>query len=90
MNYKKLSIGRSLERTIADSIGFWASLVMFVVAHYIQTVLTLSKIFSTLDIIINFKQSLAYMTIGLGFYYEVKVVFERFASIFNIENVSMI
>ena len=27
---------------------------------------------------------------GLGFYYEVKVVFERFASIFNIENVSMI
>lgn len=27
---------------------------------------------------------------GLGLYYEAKVVFERFASIFNIENISMI
>ena len=63
---------------------------MFVVAHYVQTDLTLSKIFSTLDIIINFRLSIIMLVFGLGFYYEVKVVFERFASIFNIENVCMI
>jgi len=90
MNYKRLSVGRSLERAIADSIGLWASLVIFVAAHYVQTELTLSKIFSTLDIIINFKMSISILASGLGFYYEVKVVFERFASVFNIENVSMI
>jgi len=57
---------------------------MFVAAHYAQTDLTLSKIFSTLDIIIHFKISIFIFATGLGFYYEVKVVFERFASIFNI------
>ena len=90
MNYKRLSFGRSIERAIADSIGLCSVLVMFVAAHYAQTDLTLSKIFSTLDIIINFKLSIFMFVSGLGFYYEVKVVFERFASIFNIENVSMI
>ena len=63
---------------------------MFVAAHYAQIDLTLSKIFSTLDIIISFKISIFIFAFGLGFYYEVKVVFERFASIFNIENISMI
>ena len=63
---------------------------MFVAAHYAQTDLTLSKIFSTFDIIINFKLAIFILATGLGFYYEVKVVFERFASIFNIENISMI
>ena len=48
---------------------------MFVVAHYAQTDLTLSKIFSTLDIIINFKLAIFILATGLGFYYEVKVVF---------------
>jgi hypothetical protein len=63
---------------------------MFVAAHYAQTSLTLSKIFSTLDIIICFKGSIFMFAAGLGLYYEAKVVFERFASIFNIENISMI
>jgi len=83
-------LGRSLERAIGNSIGLWSSFVMFVAAHYAQTDLTLSKIFSTLDIIINFKLSIFLLASALGFYFEVKVVFERFASIFNVENISMI
>ena len=90
MNYKRLSVGRSIDKAIGNSIGFWAVLVMFVATHYAQTDLTLSQIFSTLDIIINFKVAIFIFDIGLDFYYEVKVVFARFASIFNIENVSMI
>jgi len=55
---------------------------MFVAAHYAQIDLTLSKIFSALDVILMFKYSIFLLTAGLGFYYEVKVVFERFANIF--------
>jgi len=57
---------------------------MFLAAHYAGTGLTVSKIFSTLEIIISFKLSIFLFVIGLGFYYEAKVVFGRFASIFNI------
>lgn len=89
-NYKKLSLGRSLERAIGNMIGFMAALLMFVAAHYANTQLDLAKIFSTLEIIMNFKLSIFMFILGLGFYYEVKVVFGRFANIFNIENTSMI
>ena len=85
-----MSIGRSLEKAVGNSIGFCSSLVMFVAAHYAQTDLTFPKIFSTLEIITNFKQSISTFSRGISFYYEVRVVFERFASIFNIENASMI
>jgi len=30
------------------------------------------------------------LSLGLGLYYEIKVVYGRFASIFNMENTSMI
>lgn len=48
MNYKKLSFGKSFERSIGNFIGYLAALIMFIAAHYSDTGLTLSKIFSTL------------------------------------------
>jgi len=57
---------------------------MFLIVHYTETDLTLAKIFSTLDVIVSFKIAIYMLVTGLGFYYEVKVVFKRFASIFNI------
>ena len=38
----------------------------------------------------SIKFNLTYVNIGLGLYYELKVVFSRFASIFNIKNTFMI
>jgi hypothetical protein len=61
-----------------------------VVAHYMKTGLSTPKIFSTIEVIFSFKFSLFMLTLGLGFYYEVKVVLGRFASIFNIKRTAMI
>ena len=38
----------------------------------------------------SIKKGLADINIGVSLYYEIKVIFNRFANIFNIENKSMI
>ncbi len=63
---------------------------MYVAAHYSGAELNMAKIFSTLEVIFSFKFSLMMLSLGLGFYHEVKVVFGRFANILNIKNVVML
>lgn len=63
---------------------------MYVVAHYAGTGLSTAKIFSSLEVIFSFKFSIFMLSLGFGFYYEVKVVFTRFASIFNMKRTAMI
>jgi hypothetical protein len=85
-----LSAGRSLERALGNFIGIASGLVTYVVAHYAGNQLSMAKIFSSLEVIFAFKFSIFMMGMGLSFFYEVKVVFERFASIFKIKRTAMI
>jgi hypothetical protein len=63
---------------------------MFISAHYANTGLTMAKIFSVIEMVITFRFYILMLCIGLGFYYEAKQVFGRFASIFNIKRTKMI
>jgi hypothetical protein len=71
-------------------MGLASGFLMYIVAHYTDNELSFPKIFSSLEVIFAFKFSIFMLGLGLGFYYEVIVVFARFASIFKIENKSMI
>ena len=88
--FYRLALGRSLERAVGNSMGFVSSLVMFIIAFYAGTDLTLAKVFSTLEIAGTLKGSILMLTMGLGVYYETMVVFGRFANIFNIQNTRMV
>jgi len=83
-NYKKLALNQSLIRAFANSIGYLAAFVMFVVSYYAQTGLTIVKMFSIIEVTANFRFAIFVLLASLGFFFEVKVVFGRFANIFNI------
>ena len=63
---------------------------MFLMAAELNGTLTVPIIFSILEIMATLKRNLLLVNMGTGLYYELKVVFGRFASVFNIENKSMI
>ena len=63
---------------------------MFVLTAYLNDSLTVPVIFSILEIMATLKRNLLLVNMGTGLYYELKVVFGRFASVFNIQNKSMI
>jgi hypothetical protein len=63
---------------------------MYVVSHYTGTGLSIAQIFSSMEVIFSFKYAIYMLIVGLGFYYEVNVVLDRFASIFNIKRTAMI
>ena len=85
-----LALGRSVERAIGNSLGFISSLVMFIIADNAGTDLTLAKIFSTLEVAGGLKMTIMFLAVGVGVYYEIMVVFGRFANIFNIQNTQMV
>ena len=86
----KLALGRAFERALANATAFLSCLVMFVLKEEIYHNLTFILIFSTLEMFASIKKGLADINIGASLYYEIKVIFSRFANIFNIENKSMI
>ena len=63
---------------------------MFIMAEEIYNYLTFVQIFSALEMFASIKKGLADINVAVSLYYEIKVVFSRFANIFNIENKSMI
>lgn len=75
---------------MSNFIGIASGVITYVVAHYVGTELSMAKIFSSLEVIFAFKFSIFMLGLGLGFYYEVKVVLDRFASIFKIERTAMV
>ena len=87
---RRLALGRALERSIANSTAFLSCLVIFIMVEEINHDLTFLKIFSALEMFASIKKGLSEFNIGVSLYYEIKVVFDRFASIFNIKNKSMI
>lgn len=71
-------------------VGVASGYIMYLTSHYANTGLDLAKIFSCLEVIFSFRYSIFMLIMGVGFYYEVSVVFGRFANIFSIKNVSMV
>lgn len=63
---------------------------MFIVANYASDSLSMPKIFSAFEIILSLRYSIFMFLLGLGFFVEVMVAFDRFASIFNINHTAMI
>lgn len=63
---------------------------MLIIFYYIHGALPWPLMFSALEIMVSLRLSTLLLIMGVSFYYEVKVVFERFASVFNIEPRQMI
>ena len=85
-----LALGRASERALANATAFLSCLVMFILTEEIYHNLTFVQIFSTLEMLASIKKGLLDINVGVSLYYEIKVIFSRFANIFNIENKSMI
>jgi hypothetical protein len=85
-----LVFGRAIERGFGNSITFVSSLVMLYVASRVGTELSYAKIFSALEIVVCFKFYTFATVLSVGLFYEIKIVLQRFATIFNLENKSMI
>lgn len=47
-------------------------------------------IFSTLQLMAYLRLNIVFLSLGVGFIYELNVIFDRFASIFNIKNIQMV
>jgi hypothetical protein len=73
-NYMWLSIGRSFEKAIANTVASWGSLLMFVVAHYANKNLSTALIFSTLELMVFIKTMIFFFGHGIGFYFELLVI----------------
>jgi ATP-binding cassette subfamily C (CFTR/MRP) protein 4 len=86
------SFGKSIERSIAKCTTFWSGLVCFLVMYFTEQgePLTVANIFSTLEILNTLKLSMLYLGISGGFYFELQVIFERYANILNIKEERMI
>jgi len=63
---------------------------MFVTEHYATGKLSTALIFSTLELMVFLRLNIFFFSIGVGFLYELNVIFERFINVFNIENIQMI
>lgn len=85
-----MAIGRAVERGFGNSITFVSSLVMLYVASRVGTELTYAKIFSALEIVVCLKFYTLAVVLAVALFYEIKIVFQRFATVFNLENKSMI
>jgi ABC-type bacteriocin/lantibiotic exporter with double-glycine peptidase domain len=91
-NYFKLSFGRSLERSIGNTTANFAGFCCFTVMDLTGSGsgLSTAKIFSTMDLMATLRTVVFYLGITLGFYFELRIIFSRFCTIFNIENKKMI
>jgi hypothetical protein len=89
-DYIWLSVGKSFERAIGNSVALWSGLTMFVVVHHATGELSTALIFSTLELMVFLRLNLFFVSIGVGFMYELNVIFERFVNVFSIKNVQMI
>ena len=82
---KKLGLGRSLERALSKSIGFISSVILFLVAISLSIKIDTSFIFSILVATGAIKFFAIYSILGIDLLHELHISFDRFASIFNIE-----
>lgn len=50
----------------------------------------MAKIFSTMELMVTLRLIVFFMGIGIGFYFELNIIFERFCTVLNIEDKRMI
>ena len=89
MNFKKVAILRATERGIGNSIGLTSVVLMFITANSIQN-LTTPKIFAVMEARNILRIGIMYIVMGIGLFYEMKVIVGRVALMMNIEERSMI
>ena len=91
-DYRKLAIGRAFERAFGNWVALVAGLVCFIILHFTDQGKGLSgaKIFATLELLVTARLMVFLMGISIGFLFELVVIFERFATIYNIQNKKMI
>lgn len=75
---------------MGNAITIVSSLAIFLLLSRNNEELTYAKLFSTLEMLSCLKYYVFSATIAIGSYYEVRVIFERYANIFNLKNKSMI
>ena len=63
---------------------------MFITAQYTLNNLSTALIFSTLELMVFLKLNISFFGIGIGFFFEMIVIFERFVNVINIKNLQMI
>ena len=82
---RKLGLGRSFERALSKSIGYFSSLIIFLIAVWNSVHISSSFIFSVLVVtgIVNFFT--LYAMYGIDLLHELNIVFTRFANIVNIQ-----
>ena len=85
-----MNVGKSFERALGNSIALWSGLLMFVTMHYATGKLSTALIFSTLELMVFLRLNIFFFSIGVGFLYELNVIFERFVNVLNIKNTQMI
>lgn len=91
-DYIKLGLGQSLERALGNWTSQAAGLTCFIFVHLTGygKELTISKIFSTMELMITTRLLIYFFGFALGFYFQLKVIFGRFAQIYNIKDNKMI
>ena len=57
--------------------------------YYVNIPFNSSMIFSTIEIMMYLKSSLFLSSMGIGYLYELKVLFKRFVDMYSMENISM-
>jgi hypothetical protein len=87
--FKYLIIGKSLERALGYSVGYVGAVIMFIIASN-TTGLTVPLIFSVAEMATLLKSTVLFIVLGMGVYYDLTVIFDRFSLIFNMEDISMI
>jgi len=83
-----LSFGKSLERTLGNISAITGGYVCFIVMDLTGqgSGLTTAKIFATMDLMQTLRTLVFFLGISLGFYFELRIIFDRFCTILNIEN----
>ena len=87
---RKLAFGRSIDRACACVISVLSAFTIYVLAANLNDILSVAVIFATLEMMACLRKKLTCFVQGIAMYYEMKVVFNRFAKIFNIKSKSMI
>lgn len=87
---KRLAFGRSIDMSLGYIIGFLSALIIYILAANINGNLTFALIFTTLEMMSSMWARIIGWIKGVNFYYELKVILGRFASVFNLESKSMI
>lgn len=79
---------RTLGNIAANIAGFTCFIVMDSTGE--GTGLSNAKIFSTMELMVTLRMLVFFLGISIGFYYELRIIFDRFCAILNIKNNKMV